>query len=96
MRLVFHIRLVIKLLYRGTSCANPCGIKKPLLTNGGGGIDPFSFSFQGEDLEGLPFSTLEEHQSLHMDALTKLCQAKVLSHSLSEEYHHHHYYLSDI
>jgi hypothetical protein len=46
---------------------------------GGVGSFLFCFCFQGEELEGLSLSTLEELQSLHMDALTKLCQAKVLS-----------------
>lgn len=40
---------------------------------------------KGEDLEGLHFSTLEDLQNLHMEALTKLCQAKARNRELDKE-----------
>eukprot|EP00250_Pteridium_aquilinum_P014494 c22026_g2_i1 orf=310-4080(+) len=40
---------------------------------------------KGEDLEGLHFSTLEDLQNLHMEALTKLCQAKAKNREVDKE-----------
>ena len=36
------------------------------------------FLFQSEDLIGLDNSALEELQRLHVEAITKICQAKVM------------------
>lgn len=37
----------------------------------------FSQSFQGDDVAGLDITTLEELQNLHVEAITKICHAKV-------------------
>jgi len=38
---------------------------------------PWYFSGQGEDLVGLDLAALEELQNVHVEAITKICQAKV-------------------
>lgn len=40
---------------------------------------------KGEDLDGLHFSTLEDLQNLHMEALTKICQAKARNREFDKE-----------
>lgn len=35
-------------------------------------------NFQGEDVAGLDVTTLEELQNLHVEAITKICHAKVI------------------
>ncbi|MCO5603511.1 hypothetical protein L7F22_057662 [Adiantum nelumboides] len=40
---------------------------------------------KGDDLESLHYSTLEDLQNLHMEALTKICQAKARNRELDRE-----------
>lgn len=35
-------------------------------------------NFQGEDVTGLDVTALEELQNLHVEAITKICHAKVI------------------
>lgn len=36
-------------------------------------------SYQGEDVAGLDVTALEELQNLHVEAITKICHAKVIA-----------------
>jgi hypothetical protein len=46
-------------------------------------ISPVKFnsnvSCQGEDIAGLDVTALEEMQNLHVEAITKICHAKVIA-----------------
>lgn len=56
-------------------------IKLTCLKNKGSsefGADLLKINVQGDDIVGLDVPTLEELQNFHVDAITKICQAKVV------------------